>query len=303
MRNLILGGPGQDAYYMGEYLNDLNEDFLITVRRFDLPYYYNKFLNKTLRIDLTETHSVDNLIKDYNPDFIYNFAGISNIPDSFENPVNTISTNTQININILNAVNKFCKNTKIYFASSIESLRKDSPYGLSKSLCMGINDYYREKHNLFIGAGINCQHNSKYRSEGFFWGKVCNYVGRLKRAIESNSIMGKLNLGNIKASRDILSAEDIVKSAYAILNSGAPRDYLVTSGHLYSNELILELAFSYIGVDWKDYCNIDESLFRPKDDLGTMYYSDQLTKDTGWKPEVDIEKLLIESIEYNYGRI
>jgi GDPmannose 4,6-dehydratase len=303
MRNLILGGPGQDAYYIGEYLNDLNEDFLITVRRFDLPYYYNKFINKTCRIDLTESNSVDNLIKDYKPDFIYNFAGISNIPDSFENPVNTISTNTQININILNSVSKFRPHTKIYFASSIESLRKDSPYGLSKSLCMGINDYYREKHNLFIGVGINCQHNSKYRGEGFFWGKVCNYVGRLKKSLELNSTMFKLKVGNIKAARDILSSEDVARSAYLILNSGSPKDYLVTSGHLYSNQLILELAFNYIGVNWRDYCEIDESLFRPKDDFGTMYYSDQLKKETGWKPEVDIEKLLIESIEYNYGRI
>jgi GDPmannose 4,6-dehydratase len=303
MRSLILGGPGQDAYYMGEYLSGLNEDFLITVRRFDLPYYYNKFLNKTYRIDLTESNSVDKLIKDYNPDFIYNFAGISNIPDSFENPVNTITTNTQININILNAVSKFSPSTKIYFASSIESIRKDSPYGLSKSLCISINDYYKSKYNLFIGTGINCQHNSKYRGEGFFWGKVCNYVGRLKKVLESNSVMCKLKLGNIRAARDILSAEDVARSAYSILNYGSPKDYLVTSGHLYSNELILELAFNYIGANWKDYCEVDESLFRPKDDFGTMYYSDQLTKETGWKPEVDIEKLLIESVEYNYGRI
>jgi GDPmannose 4,6-dehydratase len=303
MKSLILGGPGQDAYYMGEYLNNINEDFLITVRRFDLPSYYNKFLNKTRRIDLVESNSVDNLIKEYKPNFIYNFAGISNIPDSFQNPVNTITTNTQININILNAVSKFCPETKIYFASSIESLRKDSPYGLSKSLCMSINDYYREKCNLFIGSGINCQHNSKYRGEGFFWGKVCSYVGQLKRVLESNLVISRLKLGNIKAARDILSAEDVVRSAYLILNNGAPKDYLVTSGHLYSNELILELAFGYIGADWKDYCEVDESLFRPKDDFGTMYYSYDLTKETGWKPQVDIEKLLIESIEYNYGRI
>lgn len=303
MRNLILGGPGQDAFFMGEYLKGLDEDFLITVRRFDLPVYYNSFLNKTYQIDLTESHSVDTLIKDFAPDFIYNFAGISNISDSFENPVNTINTNTQININILNSVTKFCPNTKVYFASSIESFRNDSPYGLSKSLCMKINEYYRAKHNIFVGAGINCQHNSKYRGENFFWGKVCAYVAKLKICFETNCIMQKLQLGNTKAARDILSAQDIARSAHYILTKGSSVDYTVTSGHLYSNELILELAFHYIGADWKDYCEIDESLFRPKDDYGTIYYSNELTKQTGWKPEIDVEKLLIESIEYNYGRI
>lgn len=316
--HLILGGPGQDAFLLGELLSSLNQDFIITCRRYELPVYYNKFLKHTVQIDLTQTHDVDHLIEKIKPTHVYNFAGISNIAESFNDPALTIGTNTQIHINILESIKRFCPKTKIYFASSIEHLRGDSPYGLSKTLCMNINEYYRAKHNLFIACGINCQHNSKYRSESFFWGKVCSYVARLKEFISNNKnitfntttiqsgqkTFQKLRLGNLTPSRDILSAEDVVKSAHLMLEKGNPQDYIVSSGHLYSNKLILELAFKEVRIDdWEKYCYQDKALFRPKDDEGTIYYSDKLKKDTGWVPTISVENLLKESIVCNYERV
>lgn len=314
MKNLILGGPGQDAFLIGELLEKNNEDFIITSRRYDIPEYYNKFLKKTKEIDLTKAHDVDDLIKHGQPEYIYNFAGISNITDSFENPSNTITINTQIHTNILESIRKFYPKSKVYFASSIEHLKGDSPYGLSKTLCMTINEYYRTKHNLFISTGINCQHNSKYRGESFFWGKVCSYVSKLNKFLNlhndniiintttiqsGKNTFNKLRLGNLNVARDILSAEDVVKSAHTMLSKGSSNDYIVSSGHLYSNKLILELAFKEIGIsNWEHYCYIDKSLFRPKDDEGTIYYSDKLTKETGWAPEITVENLLKESINY-----
>lgn len=314
MKNLILGGPGQDAFLMGELLEKNNEDFIITSRRYNVPQYYNKFLKKTREIDLTKAHEVEDLIKGGRPEYIYNFAGVSNITDSFENPSNTITVNTQIHTNILDSVRKFCPESKVYFASSVEHLKGDSPYGLSKTLCMTINEYYRAKHNIFIATGINCQHNSKYRGESFFWGKVCSYISTLKKFLSlfGNNVIfntttiqsgkdtfGKLKLGNLNVARDIISAEDVVKSARSMLIKGSSNDYIVSSGHLYSNKLILELAFKEIGItNWADYCYIDKSLFRPKDDEGTIYYSDKLTKETGWAPEITVENLLKESINY-----
>ena len=315
MTSIILGGPGQDAFLLGELLVSKSEPFFITCRRFDLPRYYNKFLSKTIQIDLTQSHAVDTLIEKINPTHIYNFAGISNISESFENPAHTIGINTQIHINILESSRIYCPKAKIYFASSIEHLKGDSPYGLSKTLCMNINEYYKAKHNLFIGSGINCQHNSKYRGESFFWGKVCSYIAKLKKFLETNKnitynttsiqsgpkTFNKLKLGNLEVSRDIISAQDAVLAAKLILEKGNPDSYIVSSGHLYSNKLILELAFKEIGIgDWTKYCYEDKSLFRPKDDEGTIYYSDKLTKDTGWKPTVSVENLLKESIEYIY---
>ena len=94
MINLVLGGCGQDAFFMGELLESKKEKFYITSKRFELPDYYKKFTSNIARIDLTKSHEVETLIEKIRPDRIYNFAGVSNITESFENPAFTISINT-----------------------------------------------------------------------------------------------------------------------------------------------------------------------------------------------------------------
>ena len=320
MKNLILGAPGQDAYYMARLLEDLGETYAVVGRRQSNNSHYDFLAKKMVMGDLCDKSFVDSIIESFRPQHIYNFAGLSNIDESFKNPAKTISNNTSIQTNILDAVKTFSKDSKVYFASSIESFKLKSPYGISKQLCHEINNYYKSNYNIFIASGVNCQHNSIYRDSSFFWGKVCNYVANLKRFISLFSFEGKiifnittiqcgkdtfpkLRLGNLEISRDILSCEDVVDAAKLILEKGDPINYIVTSGNLYSNKLILELAFKQIGIDnWQDFCFEDKSLFRPKEDIGTIYYSNHMEKQLGWKPKKKIEALLKESVEYNYGR-
>lgn len=316
--NLILGAPGQDAYYISKLLKKNNESIKIVARPKPLPDHYSCFSNDLLFGDLTDSYFVDSIIIKYKPNNIYNFAGISNIGFSLKNPSLTINNNTSIQTNILESVKNHCPETKVYFASSVESFKLKSPYGLSKHICHQINDYYNSNFNIFIASGVNCQHHSIYRDQSFFWGKVCRYIADLKKFLDSNKnitfnsttiqslnhVFPKLKIGNLEVSRDVLSCEDIVLSAKLILEKGNPFNYIVTSGNLYSNKLILEMAFNHIGItDCEKFYYQDKSLFRPIEDIGTVYYSNRLEKDTGWKPSVSVENLLKESIDYAISRV
>ncbi|MBA0743290.1 hypothetical protein Gogos_005992, partial [Gossypium gossypioides] len=133
-----------------------------------------------------------------------------------------------------------------------------SPYAASKCAAHWYTVTYREAYRIFASNGILFNHESPRRGENFVTRKITRAVGRIKIGLQS-----KLFLGNLQASRDWGFVGDCVEAMWMMLQQEKPDDYVVATEESHTVEEFLEVAFSYVGLKWKDHAVIDKWYFRP----------------------------------------
>jgi len=302
---LITGITGQDGSYLAELLLSKGYEVYGLVRRSSLENYERiEHIREKIKFvsgDLNDQTSLDEAIRKIQPDEVYNLGAQSFVPASWEQPILTAEITGLGVLKLLEAIRKNKPDTKFYQASSSEMFGKvkeipqkettpfhpRSPYGVSKVFGHYITVNYRESYNIFACSGICFNHESPRRGLEFVTRKISDGVARIKLGLAK-----ELRLGNLEAKRDWGFAGDYVQAMWLMLQQGEPDDYVIATGETHSVKEFVELAFSYVGLDWKKYVISDKKYFRPAEVDLLIGDSTKARQKLGWKPKVNFKQLV-----------
>lgn len=269
---LITGITGMDGSTLADLLLSLGYTVHGIIRRasnFNTQRIEHIFDKITLHYgDLTDSGNILRIIKEVQPDEIYNFAAQSHVKVSCDLENYTFQTNTMGLLNILQAVRilDMTSKTKIYQASTSEmfgnttdgntllteqsDMNPVSPYGISKLAAHHIANYYRDGHNMFIVSSVLLNHEGERRGSTFVTQKIAKHVARYYK---SGGSIKPLQLGNLNAKRDWGYSKDYVYGIYLMMQHNKPDTYLLATGEEHSVREFVELAFKQldIEVEWK----------------------------------------------------
>lgn len=319
-RAFITGIDGQDGSYLAELLLDKGYQVHGMVRRVALEdpghhlWRLKPVLNKiTLHPASLESYpSIFKVVEKVKPQECYHLAAQSFVSYSFEDEFSTINTNINGTHFVLSAIKEQAPKCKLYFAASSEMFghaqevpqnektpfHPRSPYGISKVAGFDLTRNYREAYGLFACNGILFNHESPRRGFEFVTRKIASRVAEIKLGLEK-----ELRLGNLEAKRDWGFAGDYVRAMWLMLQQRKPDDYVIATSQTHSVKEFVELAFKYVGLNWKDYLVIDKTFYRPAEvHLLKGDYS-KAKKKLGWKPTVTFEELVKMMVDADLKRL
>lgn len=328
---LITGITGQDGSYLAESLikkgynvygiarrsSSFNRNRLKTI------YDYAHEEKSRLKLDygdMTDSSSILKILKNTEPDEIYNLAAQSHVRISFEVPEYTANADALGTLRLLEAVKilGMLDKVKFYNASTSElyglvqeipqtektPFRPRSPYAIAKLYSHWITVNYREAYGMFACNGILFNHESERRGENFVSKKIAQQVAKIKLGIDD-----KLVLGNLNAKRDWGYAPEYVEAMWLMLQQKNPEDFVIATGENHTIREFVEKAFEKIGIiiSWfgegvnekgidaksgKVIVSVDPFYFRPTEVdtlLGDPSYAE---KKLGWKPKTTFNQLV-----------
>jgi GDPmannose 4,6-dehydratase len=312
---LITGINGQDGSYLAEFLLTKGYEVHGTLKRNSVSENQtarldNIFHKITLHYaDLTDLSSLISVIKNIEPDEIYNLAAQSHVRISFDQPIYTAHVTGLGTLNLLEAVRLINPKIKIYQASSSEmfgnSIDTDgfqrettpmnpvSPYGCAKVFSYNICRNYRNSYGMYISNGILFNHESPRRGTNFVTNKVVKEAVKIKYGLST-----ELKLGNLEATRDWGHAKDYVEAMWLILQQDAPDDFVCSTGISHSVRELCEYTFSKLGLDYGDWVKLDEKFLRPEELHDLKGDSSKLKQITGWNPKYTFATMIDEMIDY-----
>jgi GDPmannose 4,6-dehydratase len=315
-RALITGVTGQDGSYLAEFLlsqgyevhglkrrsssfntgrvDDIYEDIHEAGARFYLHY-----------ADLTDGGSLAKLLYEIRPDEVYNLGAQSHVKVSFEIPEYTADVVACGALRLLDAMRRIGLCARFYQASSSEMFggtpppqsetsrfQPRSPYACAKVFAHNVTVNYRESYRLRACCGILFNHESPRRGETFVTRKVTRAVARIKLGLQD-----KLYLGNLEARRDWGYAPDYVRAMWRMLQEDQPDDYVIGTGEAHSVRELVDAAFAYVNLDWRDYVKIDPGYFRPAEVDFLLADASKARMRLGWEPTVTFHQLIRIMVE------
>ncbi len=315
MKALITGITGQDGSYLAEFLLEKKYDVYGVVRRSSSEKYdriaHIRDRIKLVQADLLDQVSLSQAIQEIQPDEIYNLGAQSFVPTSWAQPVLTTEfTGTGVT-RMLEAVRSVCPRTRFYQASSSEMFGKvlespqsektpfypRSPYGVAKVYGHHITVNYRESYGLYAVSGILFNHESPRRGLEFVTRKITDGVARIKVGQAKD-----LRMGNLDSHRDWGFAGDYVRAMWMMLQQQTPKDYVVATGVAHTVREFCEIAFGYVGLNYKDYVVVDPEFLRPAEVDHLLGDASKARNELGWKPEVSFEEMIEAMVESDLNR-
>jgi len=342
---LITGVTGQDGSYLAEFLLEKGYNVHGIKRRsssfntdriehlYQDPHVKNRnfFLHYG---DMTDSINLAKIIKEVQPDEIYNLAAMSHVHVSFETPEYVANTDGIGALRILEAIRLLglSRKTKFYQASTSElygkvketpqsevtPFRPRSPYAIAKLYAHWITVNYREAYDIFACNGILFNHESPVRGETFVTRKITRSVSRIALGLEE-----KLYLGNLDAKRDWGHAKDYVRMMWMILQADKAEDWVIATGKTTAVRDFVKMAFSYVGIDLifegkgkdekgviascsnpmyqvekgKEVVAIDPTYFRPTEVDLLIGDASKANNQLGWSPEYTLDQLIVEMMQ------
>jgi GDPmannose 4,6-dehydratase len=151
---------------------------------------------------------------------------------------------------------------------------------------------YREAYGMFCSSGIVFNHESPRRGFEFVTRKISSAVARIKMGTEH-----EIRLGNLDARRDWGHAKDYVVGMHAMLQTEKPGDYVLATGETHSVREFCDLAFSHVGLDYKNYVKVDERFLRPSEVELLQGDSSKARKELNWLPKYKFSEIVKEMVE------
>lgn len=317
---LITGITGQDGSYLAELLLAKGYEVHGIVRRassfnrerIDHLCFNPEIYGKTLFLhygDMADSSCLTKLVYEVHPDEVYNLAAQSHVRVSFDMPEFTGDIDALGTIRLLEAVRAagLEKSTRFYQASTSELYGRvqevpqrettpfypRSPYAVAKLYAYWAVKNYREAYGFFASNGILFNHESPRRGENFVTRKITLGVARIKLGLQKT-----LAMGNIEAKRDWGFAGDYVEGMWRILQNDKADDFVLATGEMHSVREFLEVAFSVVGLDWREFVTHDERYDRPSEVDQLLGDSTKARQELGWEPKVDFRglvKMMVES--------
>ncbi len=303
---LITGITGQDGSYMAEFL--LKKDYQVyglTRRTSTVTTERIEDIIDEIELvegDLVDQHSLTHVIKDIQPDEVYNLAAQSFVPSSFRQPVLTGEATALGVTRVLEAIRIGYPKAKFYQASSSEMFGKAqqvpqsektpfyprSPYGVAKLYGHWITVNYREAYDLFAVSGICFNHESPRRGIEFVTRKISRAVARIKLGKQQ-----KLVLGNLESKRDWGFAGDYVEAMWLMLQQKKAQDFVIGTGETHAVKEFCQEAFSFVGIkNWQEYVETDKKEFRPAEVDLLIADPSKAKKVLGWQPKTSFHQLV-----------
>jgi GDPmannose 4,6-dehydratase len=308
---LITGITGQDGSYLAEFLLAKGYEVHGLIRRSStfntrrIEHLYVDPHEPGARFflhygDLSDSGQLTHLIYNIQPDEVYHLAAQSHVRVSFDMPEYTGDVTGLGVTRLLETIRRSGIKTRFYQASSSElfgstsppqnessPLQPRSPYAVAKLYGYWMVRNYREAYGLFAVNGILFNHESPRRGETFVTRKITRALGRIKLGLQK-----KLYLGNLEAKRDWGYAPDFVEAMWLMLQQETPEDFVIATGEAHSVREFLEEAFGYVGLDWRDYVEIDARYFRPTEVDFLLGDPSRARKILGWQPRVNFTELV-----------
>ncbi len=303
-KGLITGITGQTGSYMAELLLSKGYKVYGLVRRNSSPNFerIGHILDQIELVDgdLTDQTSLDEALKQIQPDEVYNFAAQSFVPLSWSQPILTAEVTGVGVLRILESIRKYSPLSRFYQASSSEMFGKvrevpqrettpfypRSPYGSAKAFAHHTTVNYRESYNIWAATGITFNNESPRRGLEFVTRKITHAVANIRKGRQD-----ELVLGNLNAKRDWGFAGDYVKAIWLIMQQDLPGDYVIATGETHSIKEFVDLAFEYVGLDPQHYVKTDPRFLRPAE-VDLLIGDPGKIKALGWKPEVSFQALV-----------
>lgn len=336
---VITGVTGQDGSYMVDFLLKNTNYNIIGIRRRssnpnlkNIEHNLNNPRFKLIIGDLSDSNSIDEIVKEIKPDYFINFAAQSFVGSSWQIPLQTFDVTALGVLRCLEAIRKYAPNCRFYSAGSSEEMgdvlyspqdlkhpiRPRSPYGAAKASARHITKVYRESYNLFAIHSILYNHESERRGEEFVTRKITKNVARILNAINTKQPFEPIKLGNLESKRDWSHAEDFIEGIWLMLNQDSPKEYILSSDETHSIRELVEKSFKAAGIKefyWKgvgkeeelllpDYLiedgyvnskvlvNIDEKYYRPAEVDLLLGNSKEAREQLNWKPKITFDKLI-----------
>src|ERR1043165_9085816 len=311
-RALITGITGQDGSYLAEVLLDKGYEAYGLVRRSSsinrpridhLTRVEGESAGriKLLYGDMNDSISLGRVVRDVQPDEVYNLAGQSHVRVSFEMPEHTADIDAVGALRLLEVIRDLKPGARYYQASSSElfgnteispqnewtPFKPRSPYAVSKLFAYWMTINYREAYNLYAVNGILFNHESPRRGENFVTRKITLGAARIKLGLQKS-----LTLGNLDARRDWGFARDYMEAAWLMLQQPVPDDYVVATGEAHSVKDFLEEAFSYLELDWREFVETDAKYLRPSEVNAVVGDASKARNALGWQPKVNFRELV-----------
>ena len=313
---LITGITGQDGSYLAEFLLEQEYKVVGLVRRTSTVSFERiRHIQKRLTLasgDLLDQASLVSTLQEHRPQEVYNLAAQSFVPTSWNQPVFTGEVTALGVTRLLDAIRQVDPDIRLYQASSSEMFGKvrevpqnentpfypRSPYGVAKVYGHWITVNYRESYNLFACSGILFNHESPRRGLEFVTRKVSFGASLIKLGMARD-----LRLGNLDARRDWGYAGDYVQAMWLMLQQDRPDDYVVGSGQTHSVRELCEIAFGYLGLDYRDHVKADPRFIRPTEVDLLVSDSAKAQQVLGWRPSVSFEQLVVMMVEADLKRL
>ncbi len=312
----ITGITGQDGSYLAEFLLDKGYKVYGLVRRVALEDQHNR-MRRILPIrdhlnfipgSLESYPSIYQAIKKVMPDEVYHLAAQSYVTYSFDDEFSTLTTNISGTHYVLAACKDLVPKAKFYFAASSEMFGKvretpqneDTPfhprsaYGISKVAGFNLTRNYRESYGLAASNGILFNHESPRRGFEFVTRKISSHAAMIKLGLAD-----KITLGNIEAKRDWGHSREYVKAMWLMLQQDEPDDYVIATGECHAVKEFLEIAFSYVDLDYRQYLEVDERFFRPAEVMLLQGDAGKAKRKLGWNYDISFQSLVEEMVRHD----
>lgn len=310
-RALITGITGQDGSYLAEFLLSNGYEVHGIIRRAStfntsrIDHIYVDPHKPGARLflhygDLSDSEQISYTMYNVKPDEVYHLGAQSHVRVSFDTPEYTGNVTGLGATRILEAIRRSGNAVKFYQASSSEMFgdaqppqnertlfKPRSPYAAAKVYAYWMTANYRQAYNIFACNGILFNHESPRRGETFVTRKVTRGIAAI--------LAGKqdyLYLGNLEAKRDWGFAPEYIEVMYKILQHDKPEDFVIGTGECHSVKELLEEAFSYVGLDWREYVRSDRRYFRPAEVEELIADSTKAKDVLGWQPKIRFDELL-----------
>jgi GDPmannose 4,6-dehydratase len=313
-RALITGITGQDGSYLAELLIEKGYELHGIVRRVaieDPVHRLWRILDVKDRVKLHAASlesfpSIFRVFQTVKPDECYHLAAQSFVGYSFDDEFSTLNTNINGTHYMLAAIRDAVPSCRFYFAASSEMFGKvaevpqneqtpfypRSAYGISKVAGFHLTRNYREAYGIQASCGILYNHESPRRGFEFVTRKITSHAARIKLGLTK-----ELRLGNLDALRDWGHARDYVQAMWLMLQQDQPEDYVIATGKQHSVREFADAAFSYLGLNYRDYVMVDPQLLRPVDVETLLGDATKARQRLGWSSTCAFTELVHEMVD------
>lgn len=309
---LITGISGQDGSYLAQLLLEKNYQVVGMVSpKYDLGSGNLEKIKDQLIFepgDLLDKSSISKIIRKHQPNEIYNLAGMTFVPRSWEEPSFTFDVNSLGVARILESIVGSSTESKLFQAGSSRMFGRaeespqnentafapEDPYAISKVAAYHLVEVFRVKHQVFAANGIMFNHESERRGEEFVTRKITLTAAKIKLGMEH-----ELVLGNLEDKQDWGYAPDYVEAMWQILQLDNPEDFVLASGKTHSVRDICSIAFEHLALDYHQFIKLDPKLARTKQTHTPCGDPTKAKKTFNFSPKTDFHSMITKMVDHD----
>ncbi len=327
---LVIGVTSQDGSYLADLLLEKGYEVMGTLRR--STHFTHENINHLIgqihieAADLTDGESLARLVRQFQPDEVYNIAAQSVPADSWSHPLYTGEVTALGIVRVMEAVRQSAPRARVYQATSREifgniqaeaateatPVDANNPYGIAKAYAHMMVRCYRESYGLFVCGGILFNHESPRRSLHFVTRKITAAAACIKNGVKcppldeaGQPLVGadrKVRLGLLEAKRDWGYAREYVDAMWRMLQHPTPKDYVIGTNTTHSVKEVCQIAFAHVGLNWEEHVESSAQFMRPTEIKELKGDYTLAKQELGWAPHTTFEDLIRLMVEADLRR-